>query len=741
MALRSSEIDRVLYTDSDIDGNSGSEEEENILSYSGSDDYEPPSDLDSSDDDFILQKKKKRIRLQTAISNEHQRRNSSPVPSTSYSLCNPGVLNVFKKNNKKTTSKAKYKQAKETQVKQALQKNTGRPKVGKKARNPVQEVEPWDTPPRVCTPVLNNSVDVLTTATYTCPDDPQDIAEASSSVESSSLVIPQSDSENRTASSSACSSISTNTSAPLDANVNTPACAPDAGNVNTQHSRILQGKNGYQWSKEPTISTRTAARNIVHIGQRPKGNALQTETALQSFELFMNEFIINKIVTHTNQEILNKQQNYKTIQFSNSLTTNLEMKALLGILIFSALHKDNHLNASVMFDTAKSGLLYKAAFSEKRFRFLMDCLRFDDKATRPQRRESDKFAPIREIWDVLISSCIENYEPGPYLTVDEQLLAFRGRCPFKMYIPNKPAKYGIKIIMVCDAGSKYMLNAEPYLGKQSTPRGMPVSEYFVKKLITPYQGSNRNLTMDNWFTSIPLIDQLKNPPYNLTVIGTLRLDKPELPPCLLSKKNRALGDARFVFNGSTTVVSVKVKANKVVCLASTMHEGKEINHTSGKPAIIQNYNDTKVGVDCFDQMCSIMSCSRKTKRWPHCFFFGMINISCINSYIIHNRRMSMMGKEPPSRKCFMEELYKSLITPWLEERLKQLSLQRPIKNMILSVLGRDEQPLPAPAPAERKRTSCRLCPSQKRRMTQNYCMKCSKPFCLQHRAELCTECV
>lgn len=171
-----------------------------------------------------------------------------------------------------------------------------------------------------------------------------------------------------------------------------------------------------------------------------------------------------------------------------------------------------------------------------------------------------------------------------------------------------------------------------------------------------------------------------------------------------------------------------------------MHEGKEIIQTTGKPAIVHNYNETKVGVDCFDQMCSVMSCSRKTKRWPLCIFYGMLNIACINTYIVYNRKMTLRGQASMNRKSVMEELYKSLITPWLEERLKQRSLQRSVKTIISTVLGREEMPAP-PAPREKKRTTCRLCPSQKRRMTQNYCVKCFKPFCLEHRAEICSECV
>ena len=49
---------------------------------------------------------------------------------------------------------------------------------------------------------------------------------------------------------------------------------------------------------------------------------------------------------------------------------------------------------------------------------------------------------------------MKSYIPGPHITVDEQLIAFRGRCAFKMHIANKPAKNGIKLVMACNAESK-----------------------------------------------------------------------------------------------------------------------------------------------------------------------------------------------------------------------------------------------------------------------------------------------
>ncbi|KAL4131458.1 hypothetical protein QTP88_008769 [Uroleucon formosanum] len=59
-----------------------------------------------------------------------------------------------------------------------------------------------------------------------------------------------------------------------------------------------------------------------------------------------------------------------------------------------------------------------------------------------------------------------NYSIGEFGTIDETLVAFRGRCPFKMYIPSKPAKYGIKVFSLVDVKMSYTYNLEVYTGKQ-----------------------------------------------------------------------------------------------------------------------------------------------------------------------------------------------------------------------------------------------------------------------------------
>nr|CAH7717465.1 unnamed protein product [Callosobruchus chinensis] len=84
-----------------------------------------------------------------------------------------------------------------------------------------------------------------------------------------------------------------------------------------------------------------------------------------------------------------------------------------------------------------------------------------------------------------INNCTGNYKPSAYLCIDEQLVGFRGRCLFRIYMPNKPNKYGMKIVMLCDVATKYVLNASPYLGKSTNTNGAPLAGYFVELLTKP----------------------------------------------------------------------------------------------------------------------------------------------------------------------------------------------------------------------------------------------------------------
>jgi len=186
---------------------------------------------------------------------------------------------------------------------------------------------------------------------------------------------------------------------------------------------------------------------------------------------------------------------------------------------------------------------------QRRFEFILSNLRFDDKNTRQERVAQHRLAPIKELWDAFMENCKKYYSPSTNCTIDEQLLSFRGHFSARMYIPNKPDKYGIKIVMLNDVQTSYMLNAEPYVGKLSTKD--PVPEYYVKKLSEPIHGSERNITADNWFMSVELAKKMVD--LSLTIVGTLRKNKPEIPASFI--RCASAMTSRFAYSDNLTLVS------------------------------------------------------------------------------------------------------------------------------------------------------------------------------------------
>jgi hypothetical protein len=190
-------------------------------------------------------------------------------------------------------------------------------------------------------------------------------------------------------------------------------------------------------------------------------------------------------------------------------------------------HKINNTQNNTKFDLwAIDGTgveLFRTVIPLYHFKFLLQCIRFDDKATRAERKKIDNLAPVREVFDKFVGNCKKAYSISEYATVDKKLEAFRGRCQFRMFIPSKPTKYGIKIYALVDARMFYTSNLEVYVGKQPHgPYQVRSSLGDVKeRLCEPILGTGRNVTIDNWFTSYELaIRMLTN--HRLKIVGTIK---------------------------------------------------------------------------------------------------------------------------------------------------------------------------------------------------------------------------
>ena len=177
--------------------------------------------------------------------------------------------------------------------------------------------------------------------------------------------------------------------------------------------------------------------------------------------------------------------------------------------------------------------------ARNRFQQISRAMRFDDAARRHEHHTDDKLGPVRRIFDMWEETLQDSFIPEDNVTVDEQLLTYRGRVSFKQYIPRKLGKYGIKFWMLSDSMTSYVCRLQVYTGKQSgQEREHNQSERVVLQLIEGLKGSGSNVTADNFFCSLSLAQKLSE--RNMTLLGTIRKNRKELStrkvvrPCRLS---------------------------------------------------------------------------------------------------------------------------------------------------------------------------------------------------------------
>ena len=206
-------------------------------------------------------------------------------------------------------------------------------------------------------------------------------------------------------------------------------------------SATYKAKDKTVWHSQPNPEVPPIFRTDQIQPGAPTSHTLLANTPEEIFSLFLSDPMLADVCMHTCTKIVDLRIKYKRQDNPTFKDlTLMELKALIGILILSGARKDNHLNTDEMFSAQLGCPFYRCVMSERRFNFLIRALRFDDSATRNERKKKDVFAPMRKLWDNVINQCRCNYSPGPHVTVDEQLLSFRGRCSFRMFIPNKPAK-------------------------------------------------------------------------------------------------------------------------------------------------------------------------------------------------------------------------------------------------------------------------------------------------------------
>ena len=289
----------------------------------------------------------------------------------------------------------------------------------------------------------------------------------------------------------------------------------------------------------------------------------------------------------------------------------IEIEAFIGLLLLAGAYKAQYRPVSELWSLKEGQPVFRATMSEQRFKLIKGAMRFDD----PARR--DRLASVRFIFDLITKKFRSFVEASENLTIDEQLLEYHGRVDFRQYIGTKPGKFGIKIYWLTEAKSSYCLAGFVYIGADSildiTEESSSTTEATVWFLMQHFIGKGRQLTRDNWFTTLPLVDRLKK---NLTTyVGTIRSIRRDIPAIARSTVGRTKGDTKIYHNkNNILMVSFRDKGNRPVLLVDSHIHHCPVPNIGDKPETVRFYNETKSGVDTLDKKIRMFSCKRKCRR-------------------------------------------------------------------------------------------------------------------------------
>ncbi|XP_041792004.1 piggyBac transposable element-derived protein 4-like [Chelmon rostratus] len=493
----------------------------------------------------------------------------------------------------------------------------------------------------------------------------------------------------------------------------------------------FQSKNGnVVWSSiPPTDRRRMLGAERERSPRGPTRYAISRADSIKStFHLFMSEEIEEVVLQMTNKE----GRRVYGDKWDEMDKTQLE--GYLGLLILAGVYKSSKESTFSLWHAQSGRAIFRATMPLKTFHILSRVIRFDDRDTRPTRRARDKLAAIREVWDKWLCRLPLMYNPGTDVTVDERLVPFRGRCAFKQYMPSKPGKYGIKIWVACDAQTSYAWNMQMYTGKPVD--GQPEKNQGQRVVLEVTEGlRGHTITCDNFFTSYALGQELLK--RKMAMVGTVRKNRPELPPVLLATREREKFSSQFVFTDTHALVSYCPKKRRNVLLMSTLHRDTAVSSMEDKkPQIVLDYNKNKGGVDNLDKVTSVYSCKRMTARWPLVVFYNMLDVSAYNSFILWREINPTWNQgKCHKRRLFLEELGRELVTPLINRRQvlprtpASASLVMEVQQGAMTTAAapphKAAPPLPSPA---RKR--CRFCVGDKK--TSTTCHKCGVYICKRH---------
>lgn len=375
---------------------------------------------------------------------------------------------------------------------------------------------------------------------------------------------------------------------------------------------------------------------------------------------------------------------------------------------------------------------FSSIMSRDRFLLLLKFLHLADNTRMAAKgqRGYDTLFKVRHLLTTLIARYKDSYRMKKEVSVDESIIAYKGRLSFLQYMPKKPHKWGMKAWVLAEAETGYTWNFHLYTGKEEArPAGLPLGTHVVIDLVKDLAGKGHHIYFDNFYTSPQLCKALLTRGFGSC--GTVRLDRKEIPD---SFKRTVVQTGEVAYYKDGHVLGLKWKDKRVVSLLTTIHDESMVTKSRrmkgapngiqviDKPYGIDEYNKYMGGVDKAGQLVQYYGYNNFSKKWWKRVFFHMLDVTLVNAYILYYK--SITGKSI-SHLNFRIAVAEGLLaqTDTTFPATPSVAADTPAR-----LLGHNHFPEPSGG-----RHDCKVCSNRKsgKRKTTTYrCSSCKVPLCI-----------
>ena len=319
--------------------------------------------------------------------------------------------------------------------------------------------------------------------------------------------------------------------------------------------------------------------------------------------------------------------------------------------------------------------LIAQAITRDRFFLLRSCLHYVDINNRPS--QADRFWKIKPIINSVRNACLSIPRNVSCFSIDEQMIPFLGRIPYRQYVRNKPRPVGLKNFVITTSKG-LVLDFEIYQG-ENTPldRSLGLGPAVVLRLAKTIP-EHSVLFFDRYFTTVSLLDRLNA--INIKATGTIMNNRLKNIHFNEDKKFKQ-GKWEELTRSDDQIVAIKWKDSKCVTVLSTATgaephtmvtrwskaEKKYIEVPS--PSVIKTYNQNMGGVDVCDQQLEAYRTWIKTKKWTLKVALHFIDLSIVNAWMEYRQDALNMGIQKKNIKDLME-FKMEIARDWLAASIK-----------------------------------------------------------------------